>query len=355
MGGTPGEASHPAPLRWVRVPHLTGIGSRLGSRLRCAWRAWRRHPIFQLWSLLANLMSTYAELLTLESWIATPDVRRSEIAQAVAKDHGLELETLAPFQRADLPLASYKGLDGLFRFVLVPGGSFSAGLSDAEVSHLEALAKPHRDDANFQLAWGNLFDNPSPMRPVRPVTVGPVLFAQNTMGDFALDDWRTEMGEALVGEGVDVSTLHEDIEVAFAARGFRLPTENEWEWCARGGRQGEVTFKGNVVPDEGYYRTISRELDRSEERDPDRHCRRANDFGLLGFGVHAELCSDAYRERPDSQFLTTKTWADRVIRGGAGATYKWQNPGEWQALLTAHRMRARGLLYAIGIRPVRTV
>lgn len=298
---------------------------------------------------------SYDELATIDAWIAAGDLRREAIAAEIGQAHGLELERVEPFRRDDLPLASYRGMDRLFRFVLVPGGTFEMGLSDAELAHLRTLAEPHAGEPTYEAAWAGLFRDRSAMRPTTRVTVAPCLFAQNTMGDFGLDEWRAQMGEAFVGEGGDTSTLPEDIEVAFAAHGFRLPTEEEWEWCARGGRAGEITFKGNVVPDEVHYRKIARELSRSEEADPDRHARIANDFGLVGFGVHAELCGSRYAVPPEGGPTRSKAWEERVIRGGAGATYKWQSPGEWQALLTAHRQPARGLLDSIGVRPVRSV
>jgi formylglycine-generating enzyme required for sulfatase activity len=298
---------------------------------------------------------TLAELASIEAWQSTPAERREELARDLASRYGLTFERVAPFRREDLPLASYRGLDGLVRFVLVPGGSFDMGLSDAELAHLAALAEPHRGEPSFEQAWGNLLVTPSRMRPVVRVTVEPCLFSQNTIGDFGLDEWRQQMGEFFVGEGGDVSTLPEDLEVALAAHGLRLPSEAEWEWCARGGRTGEITFKGNVVPDERHYRKISRELDRSEYQDEDRHAAIANDFGLLGFGVHAELCRDRYAVPPTLTPAGPGGFEDRVVRGGAGATYLWQNPGEWQALLTAFRQRAGGLLNCIGVRGVRSV
>lgn len=302
-----------------------------------------------------SLLNAYPELATIDAWISATDAKRADIAAQVATEHALEFEAIAPFRREDLPLASFRGLDGLFRFVLVPGGSFAMGVSDSERRVLEELAAPHHDEPSYEFAWGNLFGPASPLWPAQQVSVGPLLFAQNTMGDFGLDEWRTQMGEAFVGEGGDTSTLSEDIEVVLAEHGFRLPTETEWEWCARGGREGEITFKGNELPDEAYYRRIARDLDRSQDPDRDRHARIANDFGLVGFGVHAELCSDTYRARREDAMEHSKVWTDRVVRGGAGATYKWQNPGEWQALLTSHRQRCSGLVNSIGIRPVCSV
>ncbi len=301
-------------------------------------------------------MPRYPELQTLDAWLAASDGRRTDIANEIARDHGLELEQIAPFRRSDLPLASYRGLDRLFRFVLVPGGSFEVGLGDEELATLEAAAEAHTGEPDYEEEWLSLLAAQSPMRPTRRHTVRPILIAQNTVGGFMASSWRQEIGDLFMGEGADVSSLPADLEEGLRQFGYRLPWEAEWEWCARGGRQGELTFKGNAVPDAAYLMEISKELRKSENPDaPDRHAGLANDFGLLGFGVDAEVCRDRYRPDLGGPAESSPDIDSRSVRGSAGATYPWQNPGEWHALLTAYRARCGGLKYAIGVRLVRDV
>lgn len=298
---------------------------------------------------------SYSELDSIAAWIAAGDARRREIAELVALAHGLELESLAPFRRHDLPLASYRALDGLLRLVLVPGGPIEMGFSDREVAILQAAADAQRREGSLTEAWRALLETASGARGCNRV-VPPLLVAQNAIGGFAVENWRQEIGDLFLGVGGDPRSLPESLDDGLAAFGYRVPWEHEWEWMARGGRSGELSYLGDSVPGEAELHTLRAAALRSEGPDDgDRHGSISNDFGLLGFGVEAELCRDAYADPPLPTPSFTATIEDRVVKGGAGATYPWQNDGEWQGMLTAHRTRCGGLSYAIGLRLVRDV
>ncbi len=126
---------------------------------------------------------------------------------------------------------------------------------------------------------------------------------------------------------------------------FRLPTEAEWEFAARGGLQGKRYPWGDVTP-------ADRPLD-----GPDCVGTRApNGFGLFDMGenVH-EWCSDwygagFYAQSPDRDPLGPVTGSRRVSRGGS-----------WRHQIKVTRCAARSSLpperrYAdYGFRVVRAV
>jgi hypothetical protein len=297
----------------------------------------------------------FPELKSIAAWIACDERRRRDVAEQVGREHGLDLEALAPFGRPDLPLASYRALEGLFRLVLVPGGELEIGFGDRELATLRGAAEQRRAVGEVDRGWLAWLEAASSGGD-RARLVRPLLVAQNAIGGFAVERWREEIGDLFLGEGGDARALPESLDDGLAVFGYRVPWEHEWEWMARGGRTGELSYLGSSVPGEVELHALRAAAVRSEGPDDgDRHASIANDFGLLGFGVEAELCRDAYVHPPAPTPSFTAAIEDRVVKGGAGASYPWQNAGEWQGLLTAHRMRCGGLSYAIGVRLVREV
>jgi formylglycine-generating enzyme required for sulfatase activity len=109
------------------------------------------------------------------------------------------------------------------------------------------------------------------------------------------------------------------------SRGFRLPTESEWEYAARGGKSGgEILEKagyagGDVVGDIGWY------SGNSSRRSQPVKSKRPNQLGLYDMSGNVwEWCWDWLGDYPtDSVYdpVGMSSGRNRVFRGGA-----WINP-----------------------------
>jgi formylglycine-generating enzyme required for sulfatase activity len=139
------------------------------------------------------------------------------------------------------------------------------------------------------LYW-SLLENPGGMRPVTTVRVGPQLVARGPGHVFSLAEATAALERSV----------------------FRVPSEAEWEYLARGGVAGELTYFGAYVPDDpGDYLHITGLTEAG-----------SNAFGVWGFGFEPELCADVYATSHDGAAMdgTPRRGAGpRVARGGAGA------------------------------------
>lgn len=251
------------------------------------------------------------ELATFASWGAASPKRQKQIAAQVARacaehlGHACKVVDIAPF--GGPPIATISA--GKLRFCLVPGGSFEMGLSEEEEAAVRASSETNTDSPWAQ--YEQLLEMVHVMRPVTNVRVGPMLVQQTPGRSFELD------------------TAADILETG----SLRVPSEAEWEYCARGGKVRELTYRGDVLPDdEGWL-----------ERATELGLKAANQFGLFGFGFEPEMCADVWHETLDDHPIDGSPRigvGERVVRGGAAQWYPWQSTGEWHMLLSAYRMPA---------------
>ncbi|MFN0217000.1 MAG: SUMF1/EgtB/PvdO family nonheme iron enzyme [Saprospiraceae bacterium] len=134
-------------------------------------------------------------------------------------------------------------------------------------------------------------------------------------------------------------------EIDYAARGYRLPTEVEWEYAARGGPAHEVfEYAGGYDLDAvGWYRANSR------GRTQPVACKTANCLGLYDMsGNVSEWCSDWYSDYPatfSTNYHGPDSGENRVSRGGDWSDSAW-------SCWSAHRVCAYPFSSYFGFRLV---
>ena len=101
-------------------------------------------------------------------------------------------------------------------------------------------------------------------------------------------------------------------------RSFRLPTEAEWEFAARGGNASEgYAYSGsNTIDDVAWY------YDNSSLKIHDVATKAPNELGIYDMSGNVwEWCQDKYHSYSDSDVLDPSYWPLWVIRGGCWGSY----------------------------------
>ena len=142
------------------------------------------------------------------------------------------------------------------------------------------------------------------------------------------DQWEPVYG---LGDNYPAYNISYDDVLSFISklnsltgRTFRMPTEAEWEYAARGGNKskGYLYSGGNTLDNLGWYESNS-----SSKAHPVAQ-KSANELGLYDMSGNVwEWCSDwydTYSSSPQTNPTGPRTGSDRVLRGGGlynDATY----------------------------------
>ena len=213
------------------------------------------------------------------------------------------------------------------QMVEIPGGTFQMGSTNRAAQ--KAFAEAKRYDKDTRFGW---FTHDQPQHQVR--------VSGFAMGSYEVTQaqWQAIMGNNPAQFKGDMNLPIEQVRweeaqefcrklSARTGRGYRLPTEAEWEYAARAGTTTAFAFGDTISTQIENYNGIY--LNQQAAKDSFRtksvgSLRAANGFGLSDMhGNVAEWCEDMWHESyvgapsNGSAWVTGDDNSKRVVRGGA--------------------------------------
>ena len=270
--------------------------------------------------------------------------------KVIEADNGPVYDTLAQVNSFENFTETVPGTKAAIRMIAVPGGEFTMGSSDKEPFHSadEGPAKKVRISPFFmgevEVTWRQFwaFYNETMSEGRTPPEK---IYANNNRPDvdavsgptppFGFPDQGWGMGDrpAITMTHYAATTFCQWLSLK-TGRHYRLPTEAEWEYAARGGTETPYFFEGNPKK---FYSKRSRGADttmigryivysgNSSGKTQEPGFVKANPFGLKNMlGNVMEYCSDWYAEDAYAKIKDgeldpkgPQSGKERVVRGGS--------------------------------------
>ena len=272
----------------------------------------------------------------------------------VPKGSGVVYEAATEVKEFKNYIETVPGTSASISMIAIPGGSFTMGSSDSEPYH-KADEAPQRKvevsaffmgelEVTWDQFWAFYAETMSEGR-----TPPAKVYANNSRPDvdavsgptppfgFPAQGWGMGDRPAITMTHYSAETFCQWLSLKTGKK-YRLPTEAEWEYAARGGTSTPYFFEGSPkdFTNEGFWNGIfgadttgingyAIYVNNSNNRSQEPVKVKANPFGLKNMlGNVMEYCSDWYAEDAYAQLQDgvkdpkgPESGTERVVRGGA--------------------------------------
>ncbi|MBQ4540615.1 MAG: SUMF1/EgtB/PvdO family nonheme iron enzyme [Alistipes sp.] len=282
-----------------------------------------------------------------------PNYKHEALAGAPVVSNGIVYEAATPVTAFENFTETIPGTGASINMIAIPGGSFKMGSPENEPFH-KADESPQRNVtispffmAEVEVTWDQFWafygETMSEGR-----TPPEVIYANNTREDidavsgptppFGFPDqgWGQGSRPAITMTHYSAETFCQWLSLKTGKK-YRLPTEAEWEYAARGGTDTPYYFEGSPkdYTNDGFWNNLFGAdttvinshviyMNNSKNRTQEPTKMKANPFGLKNMlGNVMEYCSDWYAEDAYSQMQDgavdpkgPATGEEHVVRGG---------------------------------------
>ena len=198
--------------------------------------------------------------------------------------------------------------------VMIPGGWFEMGSTkggEDETPAHKVWISPFLTD-RYEVVQGQFkkFQMPDPSHFKNP---------KNPLDQINWTDAAMYCNERSLAEGLEPCYNEETWDCNFAATGYRLPTEAEWEYACRAGTNSQYSFGDAMqkLKDHAWF------ADNSSKTTQTVGQKQPNPWGLYDMhGNVSEWCNDFYgkdyyKNSPEKDPKGPPSGRERVLRGGA--------------------------------------